>query len=259
MHVCIVGGTGGMGNVFAKAFLELEDVTVKIISRDEKKAERIAKELGPDVAFGVIKDCANADIVIVSVPIKTVLTTCRNVVAVMKEGSLLMDLSSVKFGLVDTLKVPSHIEYLSCHPLFGPLGDIKEENIVLVPVQGDEWLPKVKDLFHKIGSQVSITSAEEHDDIMSKIQVMYHFSNLCLITALAKARISKEHYTRSFKKIQEFLRAFKLNFDVIFEIQEHNPKAKEARSLYAMIVKDLASREVSDLEKIVRESYSKIE
>ncbi|MHA1144379.1 MAG: prephenate dehydrogenase/arogenate dehydrogenase family protein [Candidatus Helarchaeota archaeon] len=259
MHVCVVGGTGGMGKLLAKAFLDIEDYSIQIISRDIKKAERVAREIGTNVSYGILNDCKNADIVIVSVPIDHVLRTCQDVVKIMKDGALLMDLSSVKGGLVDKLKVPSHVEYISCHPLFGPLGDIREENIILIPVKGKNWFPKIQALFQKIGSQISVTTAEEHDEIMSKIQVMYHFSNLCLITALAKSRVSSEHYTRSFKKIRKFLKGFQQNFDVIFEIQQHNPKAIRARKFFAEVVQDLASKEISELEKIVRESYSQIE
>ncbi|MHA1301237.1 MAG: prephenate dehydrogenase/arogenate dehydrogenase family protein [Candidatus Helarchaeota archaeon] len=255
--IAIIGGTGGMGKVFIK---NLKDFTkIMICSRNIEKAQRVASDFGNNIESGLINDCNNADIVIVSVPTENMLDTCRKVIKIMKDGSLLMDQSSVKTGLVDKLEIPNSIEYISTHCLFGPLGDFSGENVILIPVKGNFWLPKIKRLFEELGSNVFIKSLEEHDFIMGKIQALFHFIILNMVVAMSKSDINPNFYTRSFKMMIPNLKNLQNNLNVIFEIQKINPYAKKMREFFVQIVNEINNLNLDEFEKLVRKSFDKLE
>ena len=256
LNIAIIGGTGGMGKIFASELRKFGKII--LCSRSLDKAKKVCKELGDHFEPRLNHQVQDADILIVAVPTNMMLKTCQDSLALMKQGSLLMDLSSVKTGLVDKLEIPPSIEYISCHPLFGPEGTLNEANIVLVPIIQKTWMEKIEKIFKEVNSVVSITSFRDHDEIMSKIQVMFHFANLCLVEAIDKSKISKKFYTRSFKLAQQLLKNFKKNLDVIFEIQEQNPFTKEAREFFHQQVTQLKDLPADEFVKRIRTSFSSI-
>ncbi|MHA1380726.1 MAG: prephenate dehydrogenase/arogenate dehydrogenase family protein [Candidatus Helarchaeota archaeon] len=256
IKIAIIGGTGGMGRVFAKNLKEKSRVI--ICSRKLKKAETIVKELGGDLEAGLISDCREADIVIVSVPTDKMLENCRKAIKIMKAGSLLIDQSSVKTGLVDKLTIPKNIEYISAHCLFGPQGNFLGENVILIPVKGEKWLPKIKGLFEILGSKVFIKSLKEHDILMSKIQSLFHFTILCMVVAMAKSDIDSKFYTRSFKMMIPNFKNLQNNLNVIFEIQKSNPYSKEMRKYFTKIVNELEKLEFNEFKDLIEHSFKKL-
>ncbi len=257
LNISIIGGTGGMGRIFVKS---LKDITnVMICSRDLKKAKSVAKQIGENIEFGVLEDCQNSDIVVVSVPLDNVLETCTNVIKIMKNGALLIDLSSVKSSIINNLEIPDSIEYLSAHFLFGPQGNFSGENIILIPVKGKQWIQKIKYLFEKLGSNVLIISNTEHDIKMSKIQSLFHFTILSMVIAMAKSKIEPNFYTRSFKMMIPNLKNLLNNLDVIFEIQKNNPFSKKERKFFAGLVNEISNLDHKEFEILVRKSFEDLE
>ncbi|MHA1786162.1 MAG: prephenate dehydrogenase/arogenate dehydrogenase family protein [Candidatus Helarchaeota archaeon] len=254
MKIAIIGGTGGMGQIFAQEWRK--NAQILLCSRELDKAKRISLQIGKDIEPRTNDDIHDADIVIVSVPTNLMLKTCQDSINIMKKGSLLMDLSSVKTGLVNKLQVPSEIDYISCHPLFGPSGTLKDANIILIPIQTNNWLNKLKKMFNDSGSVVTVTDFETHDKIMSKIQVMFHFSTLCFVEALFRSKIDKKYHTRSYKLAEILLKNLKKNLDVILEIQNYNPYAREARDFFEKIVSELKDLPADEFEKRIRDSFS---
>jgi prephenate dehydrogenase len=231
MKIGIVGGTGGMGRLLAKS-LKGE---IYIFSRDREKAKNVALELSvkPGTKY------SDMDIVIVSVPMNKTAETCSRVASEMKDGSLLIDVSSVKKGIADKVKVPPGVAYISVHPLFGPDVGFENENIIIIPVKENGWLKKLETLLAETGAKTRIGTIEEHDDMMGAVQALHHFSYLCLEEALKKESIPEEFYTHSFKRTLEFLKIFDRNREVVIEIQKMNPNAKKRRKDFAKVVKKM--------------------
>ena len=243
-----------MGRIFIEDWKEI--ATILLCSRSLEKAKKVAQEFTGNIVPRENSDIGDADIVIVSVPTDKMLKTCQDALVNMKKGSLLMDLCSVKTGLVDKLQVPPEVEFISCHPLFGPNGTLKDANVILVPIKYDKWLDQLKKLLIDSEAIITVTDYKEHDKIMSRIQVMYHFASLCLVKALADANIDDKYHTRSYKIAEDLFKNFKKNLDVLFEIQEQNPFNKEAREFFHKTVGDLKDLQPKEFEKKVRESFS---
>ena len=78
-------------------------------------------------------------------------------------------------------------EFISCHPLFGPLNNIIGQNIVTIPISSGSLYKNIKAIFNKLGLKITeMKSFQEHDKYMSLIQGMTHFSHVCFTTAMKK-------------------------------------------------------------------------
>jgi len=165
--VGIIGGTGKLGGLFRKIFEE-EGFEVLVSSRTTSlsKEELIRK----------------SDIIIVSVPIKSTIPVIREITPFIKEGKLLMDLTSLKVGPINEM-LKSKADVLGAHPLFAPsIGDVRGQTIILCPqrISNKELYQKVNFILTNRGANIVEMTPEEHDKMMAVIQGLTHFSAIAL-------------------------------------------------------------------------------
>ena len=104
---------------------------------------------------------------------------CRQLKPHLSPGQLIVDTCSVKEQplklMLDLL--PSFVEILGCHPLFGPdsgNNGVSGLEVVLCPGRCAR-VEKVKAFLEKLCFKVTVTSAIEHDQAMAKTQALFHF------------------------------------------------------------------------------------
>jgi prephenate dehydrogenase len=171
----IIGGTGGIGKWFADFFAG-EGHPVHVTGRSTGMSL-------PELA----KRCP---VVIVSVPIAATITTIRRVGPHLPEGSLLMDLTSLKEEPVREMLAATKAEVIGCHPLFGPdAPSLAGQNIVLCPARGDRWLDFLQGIFTKNGARVTVTTPAEHDRMMSLVQGLTHLETILTGLTLREAGV----------------------------------------------------------------------
>ncbi|MBS7627051.1 prephenate dehydrogenase/arogenate dehydrogenase family protein [Candidatus Bathyarchaeota archaeon] len=235
LTVNIVGGAGKMGKLLAKS-MRGRVGTLRVISRSPERAEKAAREL--DVEWAPIEDAHNADVVIVSVPMDETVNACKNLAGRMSLGSLLVDLTSVKTGIVDAISAstPPNIEYLSVHPLFGPnVENIAGKRIIAIKARPG---PKTEDFIHLLescGCIVKISTVKEHDEAMASIQVLHHFALLSLSKAMIRlvaGRNLSEYLTESFERTLTNIESIERNLETIYKIQRMNPYGERARKIF---------------------------
>jgi len=226
-----------MGLLLARLFKKAKHRTL-IYSRDENKARRSAAKIHAEV--GKVTDLAKANIVIVTVPIENIVEACRNALPHMRRNSLLVDISSVKTGVVDKVRelLPAGIEYLSLHPLFGPsLREMKGQNIIAIHAKPGPLSQRMIKALQAMGFRVTVSSIEEHDKAMAAMQVMHHYAYLVMALELEKAIRTDQRMvnflTRSLKKTVNQLRSFRKINKTLLAIQNLNPYAPRARQAYA--------------------------
>ena len=248
--IAIVGGTGGMGQVLVKELKPYADII--IISRSIEKAKQFSNKFG--VQGGTLKDCNNADIIFVSVPINSTYETCQKLFQIVKPGSLIIDISAVKTHLkkLET-ELPDHISYISMHPLFGPDGSFKDYNVILVPIKENNWLSELQELLDNLGAITSITTIEKHDFFMSKIQVAHHFMYLILASYLSDTPIPPSFFTRSFKKTLANFQGIEKNLNAILEIQQANPYGKKTRTEIKSLVEKFISLNEAEINELMQQ------
>jgi prephenate dehydrogenase len=204
MRVGIIGGTGQMGQWF-KRFFEKNKCEVLIASRKTKlRPEELA---------------AKCDVVIISVSIESTIKVIKEVGPYVKEEGLLMDLTSIKKEPVAAMLKYSKAAVIGAHPVFGPsIEGIKNQTVVLCPARPKNWLDWIKNILEKNGALVRITTPEKHDQMMSIIQGITHFSTISLAHTLKKLGIDVEeslHYTSPI---------YKLRMDMVGRVLDQDPK-----------------------------------
>lgn len=164
--VGIIGGTGGMGRWLAEFFTQ-EGHPVLVSGRSR----------GPSLP----EMAGTCPVVIVSVPIGATCDVIRKVGPLMKEGSLLMDLTSLKVEPMRAMLESSVSEVIGLHPLFGPAQpSLAGQNIALCPGRGENWLPRVRNLLENKGARIVETTPERHDEIMATVQGINHLDTIIL-------------------------------------------------------------------------------
>ncbi|UXD22826.1 hypothetical protein IPA_08605 [Ignicoccus pacificus DSM 13166] len=228
-------GYGGMARTLAEVFSRAGHKVV-ITGRNLEKAKELAQSL--KVEWGEPKEVASkVEWLILAVPPDALIDVVRELAPLMRSGSLLSDISSVKSGIVDKIlkELPEYVEYISLHPLFGPDIDPIGETIVMIPLKSyDYWVRELSQALVSMGFEVVTASPDEHDKAMAVTQVLHHFALLTLkrsMDELAKELdVNYEGYvTYSFKKTLDTIKRLESLFDVVKEIQQRNPYAKNAR------------------------------
>jgi len=176
VKIAIIGGSGVMGQWFQR-FFETQGLTVLLADLD-------TPETPQEVA-------AQADVVMLSVPIHAVVKVAREISPHLKPTAALMDITSVKQRPLDAMLKAFPGEVVGTHPLFGP-GEtsITGRTVVLCPGRGERWFAWLKDLLEQAGAHVKVTSATEHDRLMSVVQGLAHFVLIALGKAIRELGIS---------------------------------------------------------------------
>ena len=168
-NIGIIGGSGKIGSTFRKSF---ESVGLKVMVTDDS-SKNLEDEL-----------IEKSDWVILSVPIDKTLEVFNSIKDKIRKDQVLSDFTSVKSILGNQTY---DFEFVSCHPLFGPLNTIEGQNIVTIPVSEGSLYTSIIDIFSRIGLKITeMKSLREHDKYMSLIQGMTHFSHVCFTTAMKK-------------------------------------------------------------------------
>jgi len=161
--VVIVGGKGQLGSIF-----------VDLFKRSSYQVAIIEQEDWPN-SNAILAD---ACLVIVAVPIRLTSSVIHHLRG-LPDDCVLADFTSIKesplFEMMKTHKGP----VVGLHPMFGPdvTGLIKQTIIVCDGREKEkyQWLLKQ---FQVWGAKTYSVSAHEHDQAMSMVQVMRHFSTI---------------------------------------------------------------------------------
>ena len=114
---------------------------------------------------------AEADLIIVSVPISVTAEVIRNTVKHMKKGACLMEIASLKTGIHEALlEAASHgFDVLCVHPLFGPSVDnLDGKTVAVIPVMDIECEKAIAARLFP-GATLEVVDVCEHDRLMSVI------------------------------------------------------------------------------------------
>ena len=241
--VGIIGGTGQMGNFFRR-FFEKNDCKVLISSRNTKLR---------------MEDCAKqSDVILISVPIDATVGVIKKIAPHINKYSLLIDTTSIKKEPVEAMLRFSRCEVIGMHPVFGSVSSIKNQTIVLCPARTKKWLAWLVNMFRKNQARIKITTPEKHDEMMSIIQGLNHFSTLSVAYAMKSLGVTIEEsldYTSPVYKLRMMMVGRILNQDpgLYANIEMMNPKNKKALEVYLYSAKRLQKIiEAKDKKKFLR-------
>jgi len=231
-QIGIIGGTRGMGRWFAD-YLTGQGHIVHVSGRT--------------TGMGIEEMAACCQVVVVSVPISVTGGIIAQIGPLMKNDSLLMDLTSVKVEPVRAMLSFSPAEVIGCHPLFGPQSSsLEKQHIVLCPVRTKKWLPWLRDVLEKGGASLVETTPEKHDELMSVVQGLNHMNTIMMGMALSKtsAPISRlDPFTTPFLDIKAKMvkKIFSDNPRLYAEILCNNPNMAKIIEIYEQMISKIGS------------------
>lgn len=245
MNVGIIGGSDGLGRTLIYYFRD--DFNVFITGRDHKKGQRVAEEAGVNYIESNAGLANISDMLIVSVPIQHTSDVIREVAPFMKEGSVMVDVTSIKEEPSKTMSevLPDTIEYIPTHPIFGPrTTQLDNQVIVLTADKKGKWYDKVYRYLESKNMRIIETTAEKHDYMMSIVQVLTHFSFISTASAIEKLKIDlaeTEDYESPIYNLMIDLiaRIVAQNPYLTYNIQSMNNNGPKIRNTFAEAVIEL--------------------
>lgn len=158
--ITVVGGLGGMG-AFMVGLFEEAGCRVNVA----------------DVSNGPIdwKSAADADVVILAVPIPAVGDVLKKIGPYTREDGVVIDICSLKQGPIDLMKEHCRGEIIGSHPLFGPSApSVLDQTFFVSPVKSEKWFRWFKSFLQARGARVVQIAPEKHDRLMACVQVLRH-------------------------------------------------------------------------------------
>ncbi|HIP84029.1 MAG TPA: prephenate dehydrogenase [Methanothermococcus okinawensis] len=255
MIVSIIGGTDGLGKWFAR-FLKSRGFDVIVTGRDVDKGKNVEEELGVTFTTDNVEAAKKGDVVIVAVPINVTEKVIREVAPHVKEGSLLMDITSIKEIPAKTMEecVKEGVCVIPSHPMFGPsTPSLKRQVVILTPSEryiSNPWFNRIKDFLEGEGAKVVVMSPREHDRIMGIIQGLTHYAYIALGTTLKELNIDIKESRKYASPIYELMiniigRIIGQNPYLYADIQMYNPQIPYIHETFireCMKLRDIVAR-----------------
>jgi len=221
-------GFGNFGRLVAKHLAKKMQVVVTDIADQAEVARRLG------VKFVSLDEAMKNKIIILAVPMENLEETLEKLKHKLSAGSLVIDVCSLKVFSTKLMKkiLPSHVEIIGTHPLFGPnstpngIGGMK---IALCQVRSkEETFERVKRFSVGLGLQVFVTSPEDHDRQMASSQALTHFvGQVAKRMNLERVNLS----TKTFDDLMDIMDVIKNDTPKLFNnMQQINPFAEEVRN-----------------------------
>ena len=192
--ITIIGGSGGMGKVFGRYFKH-HGFEVTLHARNEERLRDVATEMGVNYEFSLEKSVKQADIVMITIPIKSTPEIIKKIGPYLKENALIFDITSLKkavFEALDDLRNTFPVNCISLHPMFGPgIKDMKNYVILILKIGGtdkyDIIINDLLELFRSDGLIVTETSPDIHDKRVALTLGVPHMLNILFLNLLKNA------------------------------------------------------------------------
>jgi len=171
-RIGVIGGAGEMGRLFSRFFRE-RGLHVEVADREASRNNR--------------EVVAQSDVVVFAVPLHKTVEIIRDLVPYTRSDQLLMDVSSLKTAPIREM-LASSASVVGLHPMFGGrISSFEGQTLVACPVRISprNWA-EVRGMFTRAGIRVKESDPEEHDRMMSIIQVLFH------MTTMLKGRVLRE-------------------------------------------------------------------
>jgi chorismate mutase/prephenate dehydrogenase len=170
-RVVVIGGAGKLGMLFVRMF-RLSGYQVDILEEgDWDKA---------DTLF------ANAGLVVVSVPINLTETIIAKLSRLPKD-CVLADITSIKNKPLQAMLTVHEGPVVGLHPMFGPdVGNLAKQVIVCCDGRGKEQYQWLLEQMQIWGARIYDVDAKQHDEAMTLIQALRHFTTFVYGAHLAE-------------------------------------------------------------------------
>ncbi len=202
-RVTIVG-VGLMGGSVGLAIRKYR-LAKEVIGLSQKQSSLVAaiKKKAIDTACSdVPKAIRNADLVILATPVDSIIKLLTTISPYLRRGCVVTDIGSSKVEVVSAAEkvLSNNVIFIGSHPLVGSEKQGVEfataelfdhSQCIMTPTKKTHYSAqeKVKKLWTKIGSHVSILSAQEHDEIMAYTSHLPHLLAFGLVEVISPEQL----------------------------------------------------------------------
>ncbi|HAZ12017.1 MAG: hypothetical protein A2X86_06800 [Bdellovibrionales bacterium GWA2_49_15] len=185
MNVGIIG-MGRLGKLLARAMVR----DFKVFVYDTLPLKNEMEKMG--ATWGDMATIATQDLIIPAVPISEFESVIRQLSPLLKPGSIVADVCSVKEHPAEIMQkyLPAHTSILATHPMFGPdsaSDSFFARKLVLCPIRMEEArYQSIKRYLQEQGLTVIETTPAHHDEEISQSLLLAHFIGRGLIEYGAK-------------------------------------------------------------------------
>jgi prephenate dehydrogenase len=234
-------GFGRLG-ALAASILKKEKFDVQVYDPEQneelmQKARLIGVELVP------LAQAAQNDIVVLAAPISATEAVIKQIVPLVKPGTLVLDTCSVKIHPCNWLKenFMEEVEILGTHPMFGPVTtkfdlqaqqwELENLQIVLCPLRvSAKRMDGIKEFLASLGLKVIITTPQEHDRQNAYTLSLVHFVGRALNEVGVK---EQEIFTPGYTDLLRILpHTTSDNWQLFFDMHQYNPYAQDIRKQF---------------------------
>ena len=229
--IAIIGGHGRIGRVMARLFGDLGHRLLLVDTDTTLRAEEAASV---------------ADVVVISVPIDVTDAVIRAVGPHVREGALLMDVTSVKEAPLQAMLEATAASVVGTHPMFGPsVHTLQGQRVVICRGRGDAWADWAAQSFAARGLVITETTATQHDRAMSVVQVLTHFQTQVQGLTLSRLGLPLAEtlpFTSPAYLLELYVAArhFAQDAALYGSIEMRNPRTADITSAFAQSVQDVA-------------------
>ena len=230
-RVTLIGGGGRMGR-FLDAHLSQAGHRVNILgSQDWDRAKELLAE---------------ADLVLVCVPIEYTADTIARLSSYLSPTAALADITSIKAPIVKAMLDCHQGPVMGLHPMFGPgLDSFAEQKIVVClgrQAKAFDWLLS---LMRNDGGEIIYATPEEHDRLMATVQAVRNFATFGFGAFLAADKVevrrsldfSSPAYRQQIEMVQ---RLFTQSAPMIVDIMLASPESRAAIAKLGSVCSRLA-------------------
>jgi chorismate mutase/prephenate dehydrogenase len=230
-RVGIIGGAGAMGGLLARMFAELGHRVELADLNTPRSSEEVAAE---------------ADVVVISVPISVTEDVIRRVGPKLRPEALLMDVTSIKSGPLSTMLAATRASVVGTHPMFGPgAQSLAGQRVVVCQGRGAAWHAWLVECFRARGLVVTEAGPDEHDRAMALVQVLTHFQTQVFGLALARSGVplaESRRFTSPAYLLELYIAArhFAQAADLYGPIEMRNPATAQITAQFRRAADELA-------------------
>lgn len=193
-------GCGLMGGSFALALRQAGRVK-RIVGYSEpltSTEQALSDGVIDHIAFSAAEAVANADVVMIAVPVAASRGVFQAIAPALSDKALLMDLGSTKRGVIaaarETLGTRFD-QFVPCHPIAGKerAGRAKPDaalyqkrQVILTPTNSTlaKHIQRASAIWTAIGASVRLTSADAHDTGLAAVSHLPHLLAFAFMTSL---------------------------------------------------------------------------
>lgn len=254
MNRLAVVGFGQMGASLAAGWKG----SVLAIDTDAEVRRKAIERRPADEASAEVRDCAQADAVLLAVPVRTAVQILPTVLASMRDDALLLDVASTKGVVVEAYRrVGRPVNYVSLHPLAGTEGAgidsadpaiFRDAPFLILPIRAaPKVVEEVESWVRALGARpIRMGSAEEHDAAMA---VTIHLPH---VLAYALSELGRGHLDLAGRSFRDSTRVALSDVRMVSDfLLTNGPRTAEAIDRLVALLQDFRVR-LEDEEELRR-------